>query len=93
MRTGYVIMYFVCVWLLANALLLRMTKEINDTKNNATDLSFLRMVLTKVDLMEVCLCLSFVSFTKELSFQIVVSSNVDFRFAFLFLKVSISIVQ
>ena len=43
-------MYFVCVWLLANALLLRMTKEINDTKNNATDLSFLRMVLTKVDL-------------------------------------------
>ena len=51
MRTGYVIMYFVCVWLLANALLLRMPKEINDTKNNATDLSFLRMVLTKVDLM------------------------------------------
>ena len=50
MRTGYVIMYFVCVWLLANALLLRMPKEINDTKNNATDLSFLRMVLTKVDL-------------------------------------------
>ena len=50
MRTGYVIMYFVCVWLLANALLLRMPKEINDTKNNATDLSFLRMVLAKVDL-------------------------------------------
>ena len=50
MRTGYVIMYYVCVWLLANALLLRMPKEINDTKNNATDLSFLRMVLTKVDL-------------------------------------------
>ena len=93
MRTGYVIMYFVCVWLLANALLLRMTKEINDTKNNATDLSFLRMVLTKVDLMEVCFCLSFVSFTKEVSFQLVVSSNVDFRFAFLSLKVSISIVQ
>ena len=57
MRTGYVIMYFVCVCLLANALLLRMPKEINDTKNNATDLSFLRMVLTKVDLMEVSLCL------------------------------------
>ena len=70
-------MYFVCVWLLANALLLRMTKEINDTKNNATDLSFLRMVLTKVDLMEVSLCLGFVSFTKEVSFLFIASSNVD----------------
>lgn len=77
MRTGYVIMYFVCVLLLANALLLRMTKEINDTKNNATDLSFLRMVLTKVDLMEVSLCLGFVSFTKEVSFLFIASSNVD----------------
>ena len=77
MRTGYVIMYFVCVCLLANALLLRMLKEINDTKNNATDLSFLRMVLTKVDLMEVSLCLGFVSFTKEVSFLFIASSNVD----------------
>ena len=77
MRTGYVIFYFVCVWLLANALLLRMPKEINDTKNNATDLSFLRMVLTKVDLMEVSLCLGFVSFTKEVSFLFIASSNVD----------------
>ena len=76
MRTGYVIFYFVCVWLLANALLLRMPKEINDTKNNATDLSFLRMVLTKVDLMEVSLCLGFVSFTKEVSFLFIASSNV-----------------
>ena len=85
MRTGYVIMYFVCVWLLANALLLRMPKEINDTKNNATDLSFLRMVLTKVDIMEVSLCAGFVSLTKEVSFQC--------RFALLSLKVTISIVQ
>ena len=78
MRTaGYVIMYFVCVWLLANALLLRMPKGINDTKNNTTDLSFLRMVLTKVDLMEVSLCLGFVSFTKEVSFLFIASSNVD----------------
>ena len=77
MRTGHVIFYFVCVWLLANALLLRMPKEINDTKNNVTDLSFLRMVLTKVDLMEVSLCLGFVSFTKEVSFLFIASSNVD----------------
>ena len=77
MRTGYVIMYFLCVWLLANALLLRMPKEVNDTKNNTTDLSFLRMVLTKVDLMEVSLCLGFVSFTKEVSFLFIASSNVD----------------
>ena len=67
MRPDYVILYFVCVWLLANALLLRMPKENNDTKNNATDLSFMRMVLTKVDLMEVSLRLGFVSFTKEVS--------------------------
>lgn len=58
-------------------LLLRMPKEINDTKNNATDLSFLRMVLTKVDIMEVSLCLGFVSFTKEVSFLFIASSNVD----------------
>ena len=77
MRTGYVIFYFVCVWLLANALLLRMPKGINDTKNNAADLSFSRMVLTKVDLMEVSLCLGFVSFTKKVSVQLIVSSNVD----------------
>ena len=92
MRRGYIILYFVCVWLLANALLLRMPKEINDTKNNVTNLSFLRMVLTKIDLMEVSLCLGFVSFTKEVSIQLIVSSNVGFALLHK-LKATISIVQ
>ena len=43
--------------------------------------------------MEVSFCLCFVSFTKGVSFQLIVSSNVDFSFAFLSLKVIMSIAQ